>query len=194
MAHHRYQTEAIVLDSAPRGESNRSFFLLTKDFGFIGASAQGVRALSSKLKGGLSDFSHTRVDLIFGEDTWRIVDAEEEGEPFSRAPILAQQSFARFSSLLRRLLHGERTERRLFSDVLAFRAHMRARPYSERELHDLEIIMAVKTLFELGYGGGEKEVAHIYAEDLSDSLLAFAGAHRRALVLFVRGRVRESHL
>ena len=55
--HHIYTTKAIIIKSLPLGEANKIYFLLTKDLGFIKASAQGVRLDKSKLKGHLEDFS-----------------------------------------------------------------------------------------------------------------------------------------
>src|SRR3989344_5222032 len=194
MAHHRYQTEAIVLGSVPRGESNRSFFLFTKKFGMIGASAQGVRKISSKLKGGLSDFSHADIDLIRGSEMWRIVDAQEKDQPFGLGQRSAFRSFARFSRLARRLMHGERSESRLFSTVVAFREFLVRHALSEELLRDLEIAMAVKMLHELGYGGDGEETLYVRKEPLSRDLLSFVEKHRRTLTAFVNARLTETHL
>jgi len=194
MAHHRYQTEAIVLGSVPRGESNRLFFIFTKDFGMIVAVAQGVRKISSKLKGGLSDFSHLDIDLIRGADMWRIVDITERRPPLSSVLPRVASSFARFSRLMRRLMHGERGEARLFSSTADFREFLMDEDMSKESLLSLEVAMAVKVLHELGYGGDEKEALFVHAEPLSHSLLSFVEKHRHTLVAFVNTRLRESHL
>ena len=99
MSHHRYQTEAVILGSVPRGESDRVFFLFTKDMGLIPASAQGIRNLPSKLRYTLSDFGALEVDLIRMEDMWRIVDAEERPIIFSAPHSDALRTFVRIAGL-----------------------------------------------------------------------------------------------
>ncbi len=194
MAHHRYQTEAIVLGSVPRGESNRSFFLFTKEFGLIAASAQGVRKISSKLKGNLSDFSHVHIDLIRGGDMWRVVDADGREHPSSFADANTLRSFALFSLLVRRLVHGERTDATLFSAIVAFRKFLTEGTHAPEVCKSLEIIMAVKILHELGYGGNETHALRVYTEPLSPDLISFVGKYRHTLTVFVNTRLRESHL
>lgn len=194
MAHHRYQTEAIILGSVPRGESNRSFFLFTKEFGLIAASAQGVRKVSSKLKGSLSDFSYVDIDLIRGEEMWRVVDVQEKENTIPLHDTNTLRFFARFSLLIRRLMHGERSESHLFKTMIVFRNFLIGKTFSEHTKRDIEIVMAVKVLHELGYGGDGAEALRVHQEPLSHELLSFVGGQRRTLTMFVNTRLRESHL
>jgi len=46
---YEYQSEAIVLDAVPAGESDTRFFLYTKKYGRIVARAQSARKITSKL-------------------------------------------------------------------------------------------------------------------------------------------------
>ena len=74
--HHIYTTEAIIIKSISMGEANRIYFLLTRDLGFIKATAQGVRLAKSKLKGHLLTFSLVKISVVKGKDLWRITSAE----------------------------------------------------------------------------------------------------------------------
>lgn len=194
MAHHRYQTEAIVFGSVPRGESNRAFFLFTKEIGLISASAQGVRKLSSKLQSSLSDFGHADIDLIRGQDIWRIVDAQERTPPYLQGRMEHTRVFARATRLVRRLVHGERKEEVLFSDLCQFRAFLTREELSPLECRGAEIAMTIKALIHLGYGGGGEHTERIAMEPFSRALLSLASTHSRTLVPFINARLRESHL
>ncbi len=48
MSHSIYHTEGFVIASQDTGEANKYYKIYTKDFGLIGATAQGVRHLKSK--------------------------------------------------------------------------------------------------------------------------------------------------
>lgn len=193
MSHHRYQTEAIILGNVPRGESNRAFFLFTKEMGILSAYAQGVRKISSKLQFSLSDLGHADIDLVRGGDIWRIVDAQERTPLFSKDRMEHMRACARAARLVRRLTHGERKESALFSEFCQFRTFLAHEELSPLECRSAEIAMAIKTLAHLGYGGGEQEdyIAH---EPFSHALLSLTSTHSRTLVSFINARLRESHL
>ena len=125
---------------------------------------------------------------------WRIVDAQEKMAPFSSVSEKPFHSFARFSRLARRLMHGERAEARLFFAIAAFSKFLMDNNLPEESLRDLEIVMGVKTLHELGYGGEGKEAEFVSKEPLSFGLLEFVKENRRVLASFVNTRLRESHL
>lgn len=194
MAHHRYQTEAIILGNVPRGESNRVFFLFTKEVGLISASAQGVRKLSSKLQFSLSDFGHADIDLIRGQDIWRIVDAQERTPHPFQGRMEHMRVFARATRLVRRLVHGERKEEVLFSDMCQFRVFLAHEELSPLECRAAEITMTIKALIHLGYGGGGEHTEHIATEPFSRALLSQASLQSRTLVPFINTRLKESHL
>ena len=123
--HHIYTTKAIIVKSMPFGEANKIYFLLTKDLGFVKASAQGVRLDKSKLKGHLEDLSAISVSVVKGKEIWRITSTE----------TIYQNSFIKQSgklsvlknifSLLLRLLHGEEKNEGLFDSVYSFYIFLR---------------------------------------------------------------------
>lgn len=193
MAHHRYQTEAIILGNVPRGESNRAFFLFTKELGLISAHAQSVRKLSSKLQFSLSDFGYADIDLIRGQDIWRIVDAEERTPLYFQEKMEHMRVFARAARLMRRLVHGERKDEVLFSELCQFRTFLAQEELSPDERRGAEIVMAIKILVHLGYGGDDT-TAHISEEPFSRALFSEASARSRALISFINARLKESHL
>ena len=109
--HNIYTTEGFILKSVNFGEANKYFFIFTKDFGLIKATAQGVRLLKSKLRYSLEDFSFTQVSIVRGKEVWRITSAQKiSGLNYL---LLISKIF----SLLLRLLHGEEKNDRLLVGV-----------------------------------------------------------------------------
>lgn len=75
-----YKAEAIVLRSMVYGEADRILTLFTREAGKISAIAKGVRKTTSRLRGAVQLFSHTRLVLYGGRslDTVSQGEAEEE--------------------------------------------------------------------------------------------------------------------
>ena len=75
--HHIYHTEGIILESRNFDEAGKYYFIFTRDFGMILASAQGVRKISSKLRFVLQDFAYLKIDLVKGKDFWKVTNASK---------------------------------------------------------------------------------------------------------------------
>ena len=193
MSYHVYQTEGIILGSAPIGESNRYYYLMTKDLGFVIAFAQGVREVRSKLRPQLSDFSHVSLDLIRGRDTWRIVNADVK-EP--RGSFLSGEEqimlLARLSLLARRLLHGEERNDELFETLRSGFSY--AARINGGRLNDIEIFLAAKIVKSLGYWGGDDKISALIEEPVGDAALEKISPFFRSISKEVNRALSESHL
>lgn len=75
-----YKAEAIVLRSMVYREADRILTLFTREAGKVSAIARGVRKTTSRLRGAVQLFSHTRIVLYSGRslDTVTQGDAEED--------------------------------------------------------------------------------------------------------------------
>ena len=193
MSYHVYQTEGIILGSAPIGESNRYYYLMTKDLGFVIAFAQGVREVRSKLRPQLSDFSHVSLDLIRGRDTWRIVNADVK-EPCGSFLSGEEQIMllARLSLLARRLLHGEERNDELFETLRSGFSY--AARINGGRLNDIEIFLAAKIVKSLGYWGGDDKISALIEEPVGDAALEKISPFFRSISKEVNRALSESHL
>lgn len=113
MSYAVYTTKGFILGSAPNGEASKVYILYTEDFGLVRAKAQGARLLSSKLRYNLEDFSFATFSLVRGKEFWRITGSQAES-----LPAEGKLARARILSLVKRLVHGEERNDKLFS-VLA---------------------------------------------------------------------------
>jgi len=157
--HHIYTTKAIVIKSLPAGEANKVYFLLTKDLGFIKASAQSVRLDRSKLKGHLEDLSEVSISLVKGKEWWRVTSVEtlrrnDFVKDAEKLPV-ARNIF----SLLLRLLHGEEKNEALFDRVDSFHQFLSEQTLAGEQLKDLEVLTVLRVLHELGYLKGSSDVS-----------------------------------
>ncbi len=141
MSHHIYQTDGFILKGREAKDANRFFTIFTKDLGLIGASAQGVRLLKSKLRYSLQDFSLVHLSLVRGREVWRITSA---GKIDDISKIENFSVVARIFSLLDRLLAGEEKNADLFDFVLSFILFIKKIAY--QTLVILKIMLAILTM------------------------------------------------
>lgn len=155
--HHLYQTKALICGSKNDREADRFIFLFTEELGMIGASAQGVRLLKSKLRYHLKDASLITVSLVRGKNSWRITGALEEQNYFRLFSEFPEKKelVARIFQFLRRLMPGEEKNGPLFELVCKAFTFLSAKPYSKEILEHFEYLLVLRILFHLGYGSNK---------------------------------------
>ncbi len=194
-------TDCFVLKSSASGEANKQLDLFTKDFGFIRATAQGLRYLKSKLRYSLTDFSYARVSLVRGKEFWRVTTATKKGDvSFDVVSLEARESLFRIFALLRRLLQGEESHPELFDTVLkAF--HVLMEISNEGAEHLAIKVMAVeeltvlRILFLLGYVKDDPSLrTFVDSNEFSDDLIQSSLGSRKALVAEINRALQASSL
>lgn len=152
-----YYTEGVVLGSVSAGESNKYLSLFTKDFGLIYGSAQGVRAIESKLRYSLQDFSHTNLNMVLGKNGWRVVSAYGTRSPVSSRKEgndkEAFMAFVRICRLLKRLLKGEEQNIFLYDHIVETMCVFQETNLSPEAIFHVELIGVMRILHHLGYWG-----------------------------------------
>lgn len=133
--HQIYHTDAFVIKSLPQSEAGKFVTLLTKDFGLVRATAQGLRYEKSKLRFAIQDYSKASVSLVRGKNGfWRLTNAVAEKNLYyslnnkTEIPGQARDDIggvdeelfkvvARVFRLLERLLPGEEVDSELFEII-----------------------------------------------------------------------------
>jgi DNA repair protein RecO (recombination protein O) len=192
--HHIYHTEGLILESRNIGESGKYYHIFTRDLGMIRASAQGVRTMESKLRYVLQDFSYIKIDLIESRDFWKITSA-------SKSDILENLSknqpafmvFLRISKLLKRLLAGEDANSELFADVMQGMAVIE-RSEDANELQNMEAVMVLRILNNLGYIGGNEVLENLIRSPLELALVQEVSAKRRVILSEINKALKETDL
>jgi DNA repair protein RecO len=196
MSHHLYQTEGIVVGGFNVGESNRFLYLFTRELGLLGASAQGVRELKSKLRYSLQDFSYSNINLVRGKEVWRVTNAEKINLLENIIKNKEKQKiFTNLCLLIRRLFVGEGGHEQLFDDIVSGLRFLETRELSREDLKNLEIILVLKILYNLGYWGEEDKFA-VFLENrkLDKQILDEMVPLRVVALSHINNALRDSHL
>lgn len=153
MSHHIYHTEGFVLSGHSVGEANKYFWIFTRDFGMVGAMAQGIRLLQSKLRYSLQDYSYSRISLVRGKNVWRIVGAIKENSVHN--PLNDSRDkfelLAKTFSLLQRLVRGEEKNEALFNHIFSVSEFLKKENLDETLLRNCEYLLIIRILHSLGY-------------------------------------------
>ncbi len=149
MAYQTYTTEAIVCGTFNRNTADRSYLLFTREAGMLYAEARSVREERSRQRFALQDFSHMRVSLIKGKQSWKIGSIE----PLQNFYLAAGDKSARGSIVtiirfLRRFYGGQEAAPALFDYLVQILGRL-VTDISEREFS--ERVVQVHILHELGY-------------------------------------------
>lgn len=151
-----YQTDGIILGKSDFGEANRFYHIFTKEFGMIGAVAQGVRYAKSKLRCNLDLFSYASFSLIVGKSDgrriWRVIDARENKSPAAVASDSGKlKTFARIAKFLTRMLKGEEKNVFIWEEIRNLFLSLSVEDEQNKNLCDLEIAATARILGNLGY-------------------------------------------
>jgi DNA repair protein RecO len=191
--HHIYHTEGIILGGGSFGETGKYYNIFTHNFGMIHARAQGVRKISSKLRFLLQDFAYLKIDLVRGKNFWLITSVSKTNqlEKLSKCPQ-ALKVLTNISNLLKRLLVGEGAQEKLFLDLLkGFSVLDKA---SKEDLLNIEIIIVLQILNNLGYLGEEKIFSDIIKSPWEDILVPQVSKNRSQILSKINQILQETHL
>lgn len=200
--HHIYHTEGIILGSRNFGECGRYYSIFTKDLGMVYASAQGVRKMSSKLRFVLQDFAYLKIDLVQGKDFWRVTTATKMNklEQITKQP----EHFAVFANvarLLKRLLAGVEPNEILFIDLVnglsvLEKVSAEGGPASgwEDDLRNVEAIIVLRILSNLGYIGGSETLQSLIKSPFEEDLIFEVSKSRVKVLSAINKALKETHL
>lgn len=183
--HHIYTTKAFVVHSGPHGEAGKFLLLFTKDFGMIGATAQGIRKIESKLRYHVQDACFSDVSIVRGKEVWRLTGAHE-------LPCTKNSSLTlKILKLLKRLLHGEEKNEELFNIIET----LYLTPISDDEFDIVETLTVFRILNTLGYIKNDEEVK-VFLDNNSldkDIINKFQNIKSKAIAM-INNALKESQL
>lgn len=186
----KYFTEALVLGSRERGESDRVFTLFTKDFGLVRARASAVRKETSRMRYALQHYAYAQVALVRGSRGWRIGGAVAL---LDRLPLPASTAFARIARLALRLIAGEERSEYLFETLFETRSALAKNATDAHTV--IEIVCVARILFALGYLSTEALQTTLFAHAAyTDRDLVEAMTLRDTILSSINRAISESHL
>lgn len=197
MSHHIYHTRGLILGSVSTRESNKYYRIFTEELGLVGATAQAVRKLSSKLRYTLQDFSWINVDLVRGREVWRITSAvPEERDPAHRGEIFSENRIllARVCALVARLVHGEEQNKLLFNELSNITEFLRKEIIPQSLHQSFETCATMRVLSYLGYDNFETYTEFVQNREWSHEILVSFEKVWLSALHDVNRVLKETHL
>ncbi len=192
--HHIHHTEGIILGSRSFGESGKYFYIFTRDLGMIHATASGVRKMTSKLRFILQDFAYVKIDLVQGQNVFRVTSASKTNklEEITKHPATFK-IFTNVARLLRRLLAGVEPNERLFDEVLHGLSVLE-KIEDKKDLHNAEVIMVLRILNNLGYIGANENIKDLIKSPFDEKIIFAVSRSRNHILREINKALRETHL
>lgn len=183
--HHIYTTPAFIIHSSPHGEAGKFLLLFTRDFGMIGATAQGIRLGTSKLRYHMQDFNFSNVSVVRGKEVWRVTGAHElEHAPSTLVHL-------KILKLLKRLLQGEDKNENLFGIL----EELYKTDIKEADFEFVECLTILRILNTLGYIRNIDQFS-VFLENniISPEILQTVKKYKTDIVKVVNQALKDSHL
>jgi DNA repair protein RecO len=188
----KYQTEAIVLNSYPLGEADKTCVLYTRDFGLVRARATGVRKETSKMRYALQHYSRATVGLVRGVRGWRLAGAIALENTAHKDPA-GVRAFARISELVAKLVIGEEENPYLYEALS--QTHEALLQETCEASATIEVVAVARTLYSLGYISQEALQTALFTHTAySLEHLTEAESIRDDLLFSINRALSETHL
>lgn len=184
--HHIYTTPAFVISSTSHGEAGKFLLMFTEDFGMIGAVAQGIRLSQSKLRYHIQDFDYTNISIVRGKEVWRLTGAHE-----IESKIKPNILHIKILKLLKRLLHGEEKNEKLFKII----KNLYENNYNEKDYDNIECITVLRILNTLGYIRNTDKLNTFLENDLiNEEMIKNMNDNKSKVVEVINSALKESQL
>lgn len=195
MSHHIYHTHGFILGGTAVGEANKYITIFTRELGVIGAVAQGIRKIDSKLRYSLQDFSYAHVDVIRGKHSWRITSAAPQSDfDQLRADPAKFALYAKLLGIIRRLCSGEEPNEILFAEVHQAFLFLDQSASSNESRSGFELVFLIRLLSNLGHMQPFAGLESYLAGGIDDALCQQAHAEKPALIKEINTALKESQL
>lgn len=199
MSYHTYNTEGLILDTKPTGETSQYVYLFTRELGLVGAHAQNTRHISSKLRYALDAPARSIVSLVRGKNMWRLISAIPEKSFFAAFRDNDQKQIisTRVFFLIKKLLAGEESNRELFDLVnggLDF-LEKGIEAKNTEQIKNFEAIIILRILHLLGYVPEIEQLKKYYeTSDWNGGVINDFTSLRREAIRVINDSIRESGL
>lgn len=202
MSYHIYTTEALVLNSYPRGDGSRSIVLFTEKLGLVHVHGQGLRELRSKLRHATDLLSFFQASLVRGRERWRLSGANPTFSLSETRRLLSKRKIAsELTALLSRFIHGEEPNEKLFCEIKNLFIFLEKEDLSRDELEAFLVVGTLKILAALGYlDEGKvlfmenKELSSIAEAPISRGLLESAQTQKKESLSLIHNSFVASQL
>lgn len=196
MAHHIYFSDSFVLGRYTASEWDSRVVLFTQELGLVTAVVKGYRRPTSKLRPHLSLFAQTKVGLVRGKETWRLIFCESTG--LVERVIKARPKrivVGKILAVIRRLIKGEYPHPEIFQELLeSIESLAPVSPEDREVLEQIELIRVFRTLHHLGYAPDLPELRPFIQNKSLPGVVGLAPEIRRLMVETINSSLQATHL
>ncbi len=154
------KTEAIILDSADLGETDRLLTIYSQQLGKIRVSAKGVKKIQSKLRSNIDPFCYVSLILVEGKKSFILKDAVLLDQFLAMRKDLKKINIAwNLRDIIDQLLIGEEQDEYIWKLILITFKQLNTEGLTPKSIQDFHNSL----LKLLGYDPAEvKNLADIY--------------------------------
>jgi DNA repair protein RecO len=194
MSYHIYTTEGIILKRTPFGEANILLSVLTEDLGLIIASARSARLAVSKLRPALQEYSLVSISCVKGKGGWKVTNVAGSGNLYYDLPEYSHLVLANISQILLKMITGEDPHPEIYKLVRFGLGYLK--DINKDDIHNLETLLVLRILFELGYVAKTVEVDKFLETPYiwSAELLLGVSKEKTQLIATINKALKASHL
>lgn len=192
MAYVTYTTQAIVCGARASNTSDKSYFLFTRQFGMLYATARSVREERSRQRYALQECAIVNVSLVKGKGGWRIGSVEAVAQPFLAAthrPVRA--GIVSVLSFLRRFCSGETPYVFIFDDSVRLLQQLHTAP---DQVSTLIAVYEFRALADLGYIAVPEPLREMLREHVWSNAVLLEPIYTQQLDPFIERGKQASHL
>ena len=160
----------------------------------IYATATGVRKMSSKLRFVLQDFAYVKVDIVQGQNIFRVTSASKTnllGQITKRRETF--KIFHNIARLLKRLLAGVEPNEELFIDLVQSLTALE-KIETKEDLQNVEAIIVLRILNNLGYIGDNEKLQDLIKSPFEEKMIFEVSKSRNHVLSQINKALKETHL
>lgn len=205
MSYTIFTTDSFIVKAEPTRDADVSLLLFTEQFGLLHAVAKSARQVKSKLRPSLQSLSFSSMSLVKGREVWRVTSAKKHISLHDkRLPITYKSMLARILLFVERFCPRETSEQQIFENLKDLSGFIFKREADKKTagtanaeiIESIELIFAIKTLFELGYVTLIPEIEDCIRKTLSEEIIQSVSQPelRKKIRQIVEKGMAESHL
>jgi recombinational DNA repair protein (RecF pathway) len=205
MSYTIFTTDSFIVKALPTRDADVTLLLFTEQFGLVHAVAKSARQTRSKLRPALQSLSFSSISLVKGREVWRVTSAKKHISLHDkRLPIIYKSMFARMLLFIDRFCPRETAESQVFANLKEISGFIFKREADKKTagmtstdiIESIELLFALKTLFELGYVTMVPEIEDCLKKSISEEIIQSLEepALRKKIKQNIEKGMAESHL
>ena len=177
------------------GERSRRIWLFGREVGLVVGKVQAGRALQSKLRNAVQDFTIGNFSLVRGKSEWKVVGARVGDNIFERVRSEPEKVrvAASILNLIKKLVEEGRETHELFDAVKNFMIHLPGIPADD--LKSAECLILLRVLHKLGFLRADPDlVICLEEEGITQTSLTTIQTHKQKTIQLINESLHATEM